>query len=57
MITEERVVFQCTKVLRYKLGSQLYVQQGIMRYTTEITVITKKTLELKILSELSAPVF
>jgi 16S rRNA (uracil1498-N3)-methyltransferase len=54
-ITDERVLYQCTKVLRYTEGDEIIIQSKGQRFTTSIDSRDKKSMKVKILMEESQP--
>lgn len=55
IINDERVLYQCTKVLRYKVGDEIIIQSKGQRFTTSIDSLDKKSMKVKILMEESQP--
>ncbi len=52
-ILEDRIIFQCTKVLRYNVGDRFYLQDANRRYELVIISMTKQFLETEILQEMN----
>jgi 16S rRNA (uracil1498-N3)-methyltransferase len=55
IINDERVLYQCTKVLRYTEGAEIIIQSKGQRFTTSIDSQDKKSMKVKILMEESQP--
>ena len=49
-LTEDRVIHQCSRVLRLKAWSQIQLQDKNIRYTISLTIFNNKELEGKIIN-------